>query len=180
MISGDNFMEITDTNFSYFYSKYAFIWGWATWKRAWKKFDNNMQSYPTLKTQGHFNKILKNFAERFFWKTAFDNKYSGKKEGWDTKWCYALMANIGVSITPKVNLITNLGFSAEATTTNTNDTTGFVLPTQELEFPLVENNRIEPNELYDKIAFKQIFMSTVSCKMILLNYFPALKKLWRQ
>ena len=32
-------------NASYFFSKLNTTWGWATWKRAWLKFDNNFDEY---------------------------------------------------------------------------------------------------------------------------------------
>lgn len=175
MISGTNFLEKTDICESYFFSKYAYIWGWATWKRAWSKFDNKMESYPHLKAQGFFNRYLPSISEKYFWKIAFTNKYSGLKEGWDVKWIYALISNKALSITPKYNLIQNIGFTQEATNTNVTDTKGFVIQTHELPFPLVHNSQIEANSEYDYKTFKQVFLSTVSCKMILAKFFPALK-----
>ncbi|MBF0300827.1 MAG: glycosyltransferase family 2 protein, partial [Oligoflexia bacterium] len=34
MISGTNVLQISNSNDSYFFSRYPAIWGWATWKRA--------------------------------------------------------------------------------------------------------------------------------------------------
>ncbi len=40
-ISGSNFFPNT-VNYSYYFSSYALIWGWATWARAWNHFDFNI------------------------------------------------------------------------------------------------------------------------------------------
>ena len=38
MIGGSNYQqENSRTSDSYFFTKYAHIWGWATWRRAWKR-----------------------------------------------------------------------------------------------------------------------------------------------
>jgi hypothetical protein len=42
MISGDNFQHSKKRgSSSYYFSEYAHIWGWATWRRAWKKYNVN-------------------------------------------------------------------------------------------------------------------------------------------
>src|SRR5207248_1893350 len=44
-IGGTNFQQDNPTFSiaqSYYFSHIAQIWGWATWKRAWKKYDGNM------------------------------------------------------------------------------------------------------------------------------------------
>lgn len=33
---------------SYFFSRYPFIWGWATWSRAWKYYKQDLSEYPKL------------------------------------------------------------------------------------------------------------------------------------
>ncbi len=42
-IGGTNFQNGKQRgNASYYFSKYAHIWGWATWKKAWKHYDINL------------------------------------------------------------------------------------------------------------------------------------------
>ena len=33
----------------YFYSKHFLIWGWATWRHVWKKYDVNMKDWKLKK-----------------------------------------------------------------------------------------------------------------------------------
>lgn len=50
-VDNDQILEISGTNLqggtvigdgSYYFSRYGGIWGWATWSRAWNKYDFNM------------------------------------------------------------------------------------------------------------------------------------------
>ena len=42
-ITGDNFQKGRQYgNASYYFSKYVHVWGWATWRRAWKYYDNDL------------------------------------------------------------------------------------------------------------------------------------------
>ena len=50
VISGDNFQfGWRNTSDSYYFSKNCHIWGWATWRRAWERYDVEMKTYPNFK-----------------------------------------------------------------------------------------------------------------------------------
>ena len=52
MISGTNYIgDNDDSEESYFFSKYFAIWGWATWRRAWKNYDVSMREWPGWKEE---------------------------------------------------------------------------------------------------------------------------------
>jgi len=42
---------------SYYFSKIASCWGWASWRRMWEKFDYNMKSFPKFVEQ---NTVMSN------------------------------------------------------------------------------------------------------------------------
>jgi hypothetical protein len=166
MISGDNFLP--DHNFSdnsYFYSKYAFIWGWATWKRAWDKFDNDMKTYPAFRTSKEMRSSYPNFLERFFWRNGFDKKYNGY-EGWDLKWGYTLISNRGFNIIPTKNLVKNIGFGPEATATK-RTVKSMIIPTESICFPLVHPKIIDENKYYDRSAFRAFFLPSINPKTVI-------------
>ncbi|MCX5679732.1 MAG: glycosyltransferase family 2 protein, partial [Candidatus Omnitrophica bacterium] len=49
-ISGTNYqLGKSRTDYSYFFSRYASFWGWATWRRAWRHYDVDMKSWPQVK-----------------------------------------------------------------------------------------------------------------------------------
>ncbi|MFZ2664328.1 MAG: hypothetical protein WAX66_03115 [Patescibacteria group bacterium] len=176
MISGDNFLPGNKfSKESYLFSKYAFIWGWATWKRSWNKFDSEMKSYPKFVSSKKIMKWYPNIIERFFWKTAFNNKYFNYSDGWDMKWYYAVAYNKGLSVVPSVNLITNLGFRSDATVTKTFNKK-LVMPKRLIKFPLLHPVKIEASRIYDKKVFGKVYLSTVNPRNIITNYITIFKK----
>jgi len=42
-------------NYSYHFCKVGGIWGWATWKRAWRRYEIEMDSYPQAIKENIFN-----------------------------------------------------------------------------------------------------------------------------
>lgn len=176
MISGNNFIpESSFTECSYFFSKYAFIWGWATWKRAWAKFDEEMKTYPRFKSEGNYKKIYPNIMDRAFWKTGFENKYKGYSEGWDMKWNYALVSNRGLGIVPAKNLVENIGMRSDATTTKEVDKR-WLVPVFNGDIELKHPELIEENTLYDRKVFRRNFLTMINVKVIYKNFTNILVK----
>ncbi|QPH39934.1 glycosyltransferase family 2 protein [Pedobacter endophyticus] len=96
---------------SYFFSKYAHIWGWATWKRAWEKYDFLMEDWNDFRRSKILNHVLDNYfplVKR--WDFMFNSIYELKrKHTWDYQWQYAVFKNNGLCATPVQNLVTNIG-----------------------------------------------------------------------
>lgn len=170
MISGNNFMpEKSFSNDSYFFSKYGFIWGWATWKRAWSKFDASMSTYPHYINSRKFKKRYPGFLDSYYWKTGFNNKYRNYSNAWAMKWNYAMAYNDGLSVIPSKNLVKNIGFGPDATMTKSINSK-MILEVSSMEFPLVNPEKIQQNVNYDKQVFRRNFLSQVNLKSLLTNY----------
>lgn len=108
-ISGTRYLkEIQLNDDSYFFSRYQRPWGWATWKRAWERFDHDMQSYSDCITNNYLDFIFDPLESKY-WKWIFDNSVKDKFHIWDYQWQYAVFVNNGLCIVPKNNLISNLG-----------------------------------------------------------------------
>jgi len=109
-IGGSNYQSGTQRgNASYYYSRYAHIWGWATWRRAWQYYDFSLHRYRQYDTGNipvHFIRDLDAF-------------YALKMDTWDTQWFLSVLFNNGLCITPNTNLIRNIGYGREATHTKT-------------------------------------------------------------
>lgn len=119
MISGSNFIsEKVKIKESYYFSRYSHIWGWASWRRAWKYYDYNMTSWPEFKKMNRLNSIFSTFEERFFWKSTLDLAYLHKISSWDAQFQYACFLNDGYCLYPCVNLISNIGFGKDSTHTS--------------------------------------------------------------
>ena len=108
-ISGNNYTPELNPNYgSYFFSKYGHIWGWATWARAWKLMDYEMQHWATIKERQAIRSIF-NLKEYKYFEKIFDMYYFNKNKPWGYRWFYSRMINNGLSIVPNTNLVTNIG-----------------------------------------------------------------------
>uniref|UniRef100_UPI000AA36514 methyltransferase type 11 n=2 Tax=Mycobacterium avium TaxID=1764 RepID=UPI000AA36514 len=121
MISGNNHLfghaDITD---SYYFSRYPHVWGWATWKRAWAKYDVKMTHWPEIRDRQLFDQYFSKTTERYHWEGIFQYiVYENRVDTWAWRWFYSIWANSGLCATPARNLVHNIGFEADATHTHT-------------------------------------------------------------
>lgn len=112
-IGGSNYQAgITRGNASYYFSRYAHIWGWATWRRAWEFYDFTLLRYRDASPEYlpiPFARDLEAFYEQ-------------KMDTWDTQWFLSVLFNQGLAITPNTNIIRNIGYGKEATHTKNEPT----------------------------------------------------------
>ncbi len=118
-ITGTNFNEKKlKGDYSYLFSKYPSLWGWATWKRVWQKYDVNIKKWPEIIKSKVMKKIIKDPLERRYWETVCNNLYyRNLPDTWCYQWSLACLLNNGLNIYPKSNLIKNIGFGNDATHT---------------------------------------------------------------
>lgn len=136
-ICGSNFLNGWKRNeYSYYFSNYGPIWGWASWRRAWKSYDVDMKLWPMLKEKRVLEDFCINQDEIKARLSIYDQVYSGEIDTWDYQWGFAKLVNSGLSITPNVNLISNIGFGAGATHTSSAADPFADLKTFEMSFPL--------------------------------------------
>lgn len=110
-ISGTRWNPEYITNESdYIFSRIGHIWGWATWRRAWTKYDFRMEKWPAYKKfDGTFN-LFKEREIAKYWDGAFDYVFNQKsKHTWDYQWQFTLFINNALAVVPSVNLISNVG-----------------------------------------------------------------------
>ncbi|PCI30370.1 hypothetical protein COB55_00175 [Candidatus Wolfebacteria bacterium] len=111
MITGGNFLPDLKVKEDYFFSKHFPIWGWATWRRAWNKYDFDIKSWGSTKNKRRLKAMYPQKYVRDHLVKMFDEIYYRNKSTWDTQWMYACIMNNGFCITPRVNLISNIGVS---------------------------------------------------------------------
>jgi len=102
---------------SYYFSKINHIWGWATWRRAWNKYDVNISSYPHLIAQNTLAQLFPDSAIKKYWQKNFNLVHTKQKDTWDIQWLFTMMVNNGLAILPNKNLISNIGYNLSATHT---------------------------------------------------------------
>lgn len=132
VITGNNFQDGKKRgNASYYFSKFNHCWGWATWKRAWQHYRVDVPFWPSWKDTKDWKKKLPDPVERKIWADLLDRVKSGEIDTWDYQWTACVWYHGGLTATPNVNLVTNIGFGPDATHTLTNtDQEG--LPTESM------------------------------------------------
>ncbi|HEY9657229.1 MAG TPA: glycosyltransferase family 2 protein [Allocoleopsis sp.] len=112
-INGDNSLNQTRNQYSYYFSKYMHGWGWASWRRAWKHYDYAMKSWSEFKHTGLHQLIWEDPYEQKYWVEIFQQMYQDPQvlDTWDYQWIYTCWAQNGLAIAPNKNLISNLGFN---------------------------------------------------------------------
>lgn len=99
---------------AYYASRFAHSWGWATWRRAWKLYDHDMNGFPenwkAVSAQCRLAVPI-----QAWWKMALENTRAGVVNTWDFQWHYTIMKNTGLCLIPNQNLVCNIGVGADAT-----------------------------------------------------------------
>jgi hypothetical protein len=149
-ISGDNFQRGRRRGpYSYYFSRYSHIWGWATWRRAWRSYDHAMSAWPQVRDGGWLRDLFPgNPVAARYWARIFEETYRGKNDSWAYRWTFCCLANSGLTILPAVNLVSNIGFDVQATHTTAGANRLGGLPAEEMEFPL----RHPPFVIRDTVA----------------------------
>jgi hypothetical protein len=145
-IAGDNFHFGKRLNTdSYFFSKYPYIWGFATWRRAWQQYDVDMEAFPKFKKAGLIKEIIQDKRLAKYWENIFELTYQKKVESWDYQWTFSVWNANGLSIIPQVNLVSNIGFDAKALNTTNPDHAIANMKQEELIFPLQHPTQFVPH-----------------------------------
>ena len=165
MISGDNFQFGQNRgDASYYFSRYNHIWGWASWRRAWSHYDKNAAIWPQFHQSSCLKLLLKSTREQKFWQKVFQAVYDGKIDTWDYQWVLSSWSQGMVSIIPAVNLISNIGFGADATHTKSASIYAN-MDTHELTFPLIHPEIILANIDADIFTSRTMFSNSLASRL---------------
>ena len=165
MICGSNFKEDISKKYKndYFFSKYPFFWGWATWDDRWRSFDNKMIKWSEYKSNKKFKKKFPEKREFRYWKERFNFHYNYLNKGtWDYPFMLKHFFYDKISIVPKINLIKNIGYD-EPTSINPKKTSN--LKTSSIKFPL-KHPKNYINEEYDLFCSTRLFSKSKLLKRI--------------
>lgn len=154
MISGDNFQNgIKRGDADYYFSIYNHIWGWASWANRWKNYDASLSGFKNV---NFIDNVIKENNINKYWKNVFDQMKQQKIDTWDYQWTFTLWSQNQFTVLPNVNLISNVGFGADATHT-TSESEFSKLISYEL---ILKNHplQVEINKDADKFTSKLMFM----------------------
>ncbi len=170
-ISGDNFLPADKISMSIYFTQYPHCWGWATWKRAWEKYDVNMADLGEIKNSQKYKDTFSGIIEYLYWKILLQRVHDGKIDTWDYQWAYTLFKNGAYSINPSVNLVKNIGFGGDATHTKVMN---YSKDAKKMSFPIKYPKEMILNKELDDYTRKNVFIINpltvlYQATMIILN-----------
>lgn len=97
-------------------SDYTSSWGWATWKRSWQHFNEDLVKFP----EGLGNSALsvKSSANQKYWEKVFADVANKSIDSWAYRWLYSNLIRNKKTLVLNANLVLNRGFGEGATHTN--------------------------------------------------------------
>lgn len=134
---------------SYYFSRNCYIWGWATWRRAWEFFELDPDRIGRDRFCQAIDAMFSSKAERSYWKYMFDYVQSGKIDTWDYQWMFNVWLNDGLAVVPCVNSVSNVGFGQGATNTTNESFNLANLPVEQIRFPIVHPDHLSVDERSD-------------------------------
>lgn len=159
-IGGTNFLRgIKRGKSSYYFSSHFHVWGWASWRRAWVKYDYEVKNMTEERLRTILNKRFISSGEKRLYKSMFNDMKMRKVDTWDYQWFFTHLFSDGLTIIPNVNLVTNIG----------HDGTHFIndyknprinLPTETI-FPWVLNKNKKPDKKADLLLYRLNFKQNI-------------------
>lgn len=159
MISGNCFLPL---NFfgdsSYLFMRTPHIWGWATWKQAWDRYQHDMAGWDcNMLLYWLQRSVGKTASGARYWTKMFYRVSMGEIDTWDYRWASAIFRSDGLAICPASNLVDNIGFSGSGTHTNARPNWLDNVRTADLERPLNHPSVVEVHVLADDWTDRNIF-----------------------
>jgi hypothetical protein len=156
-ISGSQLLPEPPKEWSYHFSRGPAVWGWATWRRAWRLFDVELSDWHALtkaERKARLRELFEEEDEQRHWRFVWDN--SDEIDNWDAQWSYVALSRGLLAINPNRNLISNIGFGDDATNA-TEDPFGVARrPLEGISFPLEHPPEVRRDVEADRTA-SQLF-----------------------
>lgn len=172
----DSIMHINGTNFqdgqfrgsgTYYFSRICHVWGWASWRRAWEKYDIEMDQLESFFNDNIYKSIINYPTSYKYWSNALYATKQGQIDTWDYQWVYSIWKNNGLCIAPNYNLVSNIGFDEMATHTKKEDKSYSNKPTSILNGPIKDCNILAPHFNADLYSFNKFFKAESFSKRLM-------------
>ncbi|MDB5156914.1 MAG: hypothetical protein JWR50_1621 [Mucilaginibacter sp.] len=122
IISGANFQQGKKWgDATYYFSNLIHCWGWAGWRRVWNEYDIDLKQYDEKDVKEKLSNVFNDQMIIDTWHDLFVRTKAGDIDTWDYQLGFSSFFNNGLCIIPNYNLVTNIGFGANATNTFNED-----------------------------------------------------------
>jgi hypothetical protein len=136
-VAGSQLLPDPPAEASYHFSRYVHVWGWATWRRAWRLYDVDLagwRSTPKAERRARLRRMFEAEDERSYWRWVWDR--SPEIDNWDAQWSYVGLSRDLLAVNPNRNLVSNIGFGDEATNALADPLEIAGRPLEGISFPL--------------------------------------------
>ena len=139
---------------SYFFSQFSFVWGWASWRRAWAKMSLDLDGLEDFVRENRIKSLTPDPMAQAYLLEKFRATKARENNSWAYAWTYSVLKNNGLSIVPRLNLVQNTGIG-EVGATHTKHTDKMAnIRASSLDFPLLHPTLIErPSGLDQRIFY---------------------------
>jgi GT2 family glycosyltransferase len=108
-ISGHMFPVDVPESGEAFFLPFVSSWGWATWERAWRRFDPAAKGYETLKVDAERRRAF-NMDGAYDYFSMLEAQLEGRVDSWAIRWNLSVFLNGGMVLYPAKSLVENTGF----------------------------------------------------------------------
>ncbi|MCC7465544.1 MAG: hypothetical protein IT261_04715 [Saprospiraceae bacterium] len=144
-IGGSNLGEHLTKNSeeSYIFSKFTFVWGWASWRRAWKKMSLSLDGFETFVSKDFIKDLCDDGMAQAYMLEKFRATKHRENNSWAYAWSYSILAAKGLTVVPCHNLVQNTGIGTSDATHTVNHDPKARLKASALAFPLKHPTSLE-------------------------------------
>ena len=149
---------------SYYFSRFAPGWGWATWASRWKDFDREGRLWAEVDPAAVLERAGRGdpgFVP--YWMEKLHRVYPGGKMHWDYRWSFTNFVLGRLTIAAGVNLVDNTGWGKHAT--NTTQRLFCQLPASEMQFPLRHPPTVTEDRDADRDEHDSVFLQRPSMRL---------------
>jgi hypothetical protein len=94
----------------------ATTWGWATWQRAWSRFEAQPRDVGLLRTNHALRRSF-DLDGAYPYSRMLERQVAGEVDSWGIRWWWTVHQNRGLGLFPLRTLVRNIGFDPDATHT---------------------------------------------------------------
>jgi len=141
---------------TYYYSNMTHVWGWAGWKRVWKDYDKNLGKFDKQDMMARLQDIFDDAAVVESYTKIFDEVKAGNIDAWGYQLDFVNFFHKGLAVIPNENLVSNIGFRADATHTLDSNSIYADIPLKEI-YEIISPEIMRPEKRAESVILKHVF-----------------------
>jgi len=142
---------------SYYFSNLGAIWGWATWRRVWAKYQFYITKEDITQLNLKLDKIKVHKKIKKWIISMLEEVRIQNINTWDIQWIYSLFTHNYMSIIPYKNQIKNIGYIGTHASNTERHHPFFNMPTFVLNLNKIKHPyQIKVNSKLDNVTYRTI------------------------